>query len=308
MTFKYHFILIALVIVMCCAVAIPSAQAGNNTGGLDARQEAIVPIAAFAASGELDPLKQALNDGLEAGLTVNEIKEVLVQLYAYAGFPRSLNAIGTFMTVVEERKQKGLKDQIGTTATPIPANQNTLKQGTKIQTQVVGRPVTGKLFTFSPAIDLFLKMHLFGAIFGRDNLDFKSREIATLAALANMEGVIPQLKAHFGISMNVGLSKTQLKNLIAVIEAKVGTYQADRAAMVLTEVIGNGQIEPKVRKISVTHTAKQPPREGPADWFTGSVKIAKPFKADAPSHFSGRKSSSKPVRARPGIPTISDNC
>ncbi|KJS29540.1 MAG: hypothetical protein VR64_20520 [Desulfatitalea sp. BRH_c12] len=39
----------------------------------------------------------ALNQGLDAGLTVNEIKEILVQLYAYAGFPRSLNAIGTFM-------------------------------------------------------------------------------------------------------------------------------------------------------------------------------------------------------------------
>lgn len=33
-------------------------------------------------------------------ITINEIKEVLVQMYAYCGFPRSLNGINTFMTVV----------------------------------------------------------------------------------------------------------------------------------------------------------------------------------------------------------------
>ena len=72
---------------------------------LNAKQRGIIPIAAFAANGDLGALKAALNEGLDAGLTVNEIKEVLVQLYAYAGFPRSLNGLGTFMAVVEERTQ-----------------------------------------------------------------------------------------------------------------------------------------------------------------------------------------------------------
>ena len=72
-----------------------------KSGGLNARQEKIVTIAAFTGSGDLQNLKPALNDGLDAGLTVNEIKEILVQLYAYVGFPRSLNAINTFMGVLE---------------------------------------------------------------------------------------------------------------------------------------------------------------------------------------------------------------
>lgn len=46
---------------------------------LDARQEKIVTIAAFTANGNLPELKTALNGGLDAGLTVNEIKEVLIQ-------------------------------------------------------------------------------------------------------------------------------------------------------------------------------------------------------------------------------------
>ena len=77
---------------------------------LSAKQAAIVTIASFTAKGDLAQLKGALNEGLNAGLTVNEIKEVLVQMYAYTGFPRSLNGIGTFMTVLDERKAKGIQD------------------------------------------------------------------------------------------------------------------------------------------------------------------------------------------------------
>jgi len=71
---------------------------------LNAKQQSIVTIAAFTANGDLKKPKTTLNDGLDAGLTVNEVKEILVQMYAYAGFPRSLNGIGTFMAVMEERK------------------------------------------------------------------------------------------------------------------------------------------------------------------------------------------------------------
>ncbi len=53
----------------------------NENQVLTARQEKIVTIAAFTAKGDLPQLKNALNEGLDAGLTVNEIKEVLVQFY-----------------------------------------------------------------------------------------------------------------------------------------------------------------------------------------------------------------------------------
>jgi 4-carboxymuconolactone decarboxylase len=66
----------------------------SNSDTLSAAQQAIVPIAAFAAAGDIAKLNAALNQGLDAGLTVSDAREVLVQLYAYAGFPRSLNALG----------------------------------------------------------------------------------------------------------------------------------------------------------------------------------------------------------------------
>ena len=235
---KLTVILAGIFISVFSIATISEAQTVKNEG-LNAKQEKIVTIAAFTAKGDLQKLKTALNEGLDAGLTVNEIKEILVQMYAYAGFPRSLNGISTFMSVMEERQKKGIKDEPGKEASPLPANKSSIELGTEIQTRLVGRPVTGAIYTFAPAIDQFLKGHLFGDIFGRDNLDFQSREIATISALAGMEGVNPQLQSHFNVGFNIGLTEAQMRSLISVLEAKVGKKEADNANEVLGKVLSN---------------------------------------------------------------------
>jgi 4-carboxymuconolactone decarboxylase len=222
---------------MCSFVAMPEAQDMDKNQALSAIQQSIIPIAAFTANGDMEKLKTALNAGLDAGLTVNEIKEILVQMYAYCGFPRSLNGINTFMDVLEERKQNGIKDKLGKEPSPMPANRSSIELGTEIQTRLIGEPATGKYISFAPTIDAFLKGHLFGDIFGRDNLDFQSREIATISALANIEGVNPQLQAHFNIGFNTGLTEAQMRSLISVLEVKVGKKEADNAYEILGKVL-----------------------------------------------------------------------
>src|SRR4030042_1199056 len=218
---KLTMILASIFISVLSMVTILEAQT-MKSGGLNANQEKMITIAAFTANGDLQKLKTALNEGLDAGLTINEIKEILVQMYAYAGFPRSLNGINTFIGVLEEREQKGIKDELGKEPSPMPANKSSIELGTEIQTRLIGAPPTGKYITFAPAIDKFLKGHLFGDIFGRGNLDFQSREIATISALANMEGVNPQLQSHFNVAFNVGLTEAQMRSLISVLEPRAG--------------------------------------------------------------------------------------
>jgi alkylhydroperoxidase/carboxymuconolactone decarboxylase family protein YurZ len=217
--------------------ALSEAQVMDANQALSPKQQGIVTISAFTANGGIEKLKTALHEGLDSGLTVNEVKEILVQLYAYAGFPRSLNALGTFMGVREERQKKGIKDELGKEPSPLPAGRSSVELGTEIQTRLVGRPVTGAVYTFAPAIDRFLKGHLFGDIFGRDNLDFQSREIATISALAAMEGVNPQLQGHFAVGLNTGLTESQMKSLVAVLEARVGKKEAANALEVLGKAL-----------------------------------------------------------------------
>lgn len=226
-------------------VTITEAQTLTKEG-LNARQEKIVTIAAFTAKGDLQKLRTALDDGLDAGLTINEIKEVLVQMYAYAGFPRSLNGINTFIGVLEERNKKGIKDSPGREQSSIPANRNSIDLGTEIQTRLIGAPATGKYITFAPAIDAFLKGHLFGDIFGRDNLDFQSMELATISALSSIEGVNPQLQSHFNVGLNIGLTEAQLRSLITVLEANVGEKEATNANETLGNVLSDRQANQKI--------------------------------------------------------------
>ena len=236
--------ILAGIFISVLSIASSSETQTMKNEGLSAKQEKIVTIAAFTANGDQQKLKTALNEGLlDAGLTINEIKEVLVQMYAYAGFPRSLNGIATFMGVLEERKQKGIRDELGKEPNPMPANKSSIELGTEIQTRLIGAPATGKYITFAPAIDKFLKGHLFGDIFGRDNLDFQSREIATISALANIEEVNPQLESHFNIGFNTGLTEAQMKNLISVLEANVGRKEADNANSVLRKAVSERKKE-----------------------------------------------------------------
>lgn len=202
-----------------------------------AKQKAIIPIAAFTASGEIDKLKVSLHQGLDAGLSINEIKEVQVQLYAYAGFPRSLNGLAAFMGVLDERKSKGIQDPVGKTASPMPADKTNLEFGTENQTKLIGVPVKGALFDFSPQVDEYLKTHLFGDIFQRDVLTWQDREIATIAALANISGVNSQLAAHYRISMNNAITPAQLQAFVKVLEQECGATVAENAQSVLDQVL-----------------------------------------------------------------------
>lgn len=212
---------------------------------LSRRQQGIAAIAAHTARGDLDELKGSLNEGLDAGLTINEIREVLVQLYAYAGFPRSLNGLNTFMAVLGERRQRGVQDVQGREAAPLPADKSRLQLGAEIQTRLIGAPARGPVFDFAPAIDAFLKDHLFGDIFGRDNLDFQSREIATIAALASLGNVESQLRSHLNIGLNVGLTPAELGGVVEVVRARVGADEGARAAEALAALLDDNERSPR---------------------------------------------------------------
>ena len=232
-------LLIAALAIMFSVVALAEAQTVNPQG-LSPRQQSIIPFSAFTAIGDLEKLKPALNESLDAGLTVNEIKEILVQLYAYCGFPRSLNAISTFMAVMEERQKKGIQDVVGKEASPLPANMNRDEYGAMVRAKLVGRdsiPPPSGYQLFAPAIDTFLKEHLFADIFARDNLDWQSRELATISALASMTGTGSQLRSHLAIAMNVGLTESQMKDYISVLESRVGKKEAEEASRILADVL-----------------------------------------------------------------------
>ena len=141
---KKHFCVFAFLL------SVLTMNAQNMEEILTPRRQGLAVIASFEAKGDVTGLETAIAEALDNGLTISEAKEALSQLYAYTGFPRSLNALGALQHVLEQRKAAGIVDNPGKDADPLPADYDALKQGTEVQTRLTGKPFN---YSFVPATD-----------------------------------------------------------------------------------------------------------------------------------------------------------
>ncbi len=240
---KANAILTLLLPIFCFTYNLKAQNNVNtNQGGLSLKEQSIVSIAALTAKGDLSRLKAVLDTGLEAGLTVNEIKEVLVHLYAYCGFPRSIRGLQTFMEVLDKRKAIGIHDKTGNEVSPRNEKDSKYERGKKILGELTKTPQPDTLTgysAFAPIIDTFLKEHLFADIFERDVLTYSERELVTVSVLSTIGGVGPMLRSHLNICLNEGLTLAQLQQFVNIIKSTVGKKEANATRVVLDEVLGN---------------------------------------------------------------------
>jgi 4-carboxymuconolactone decarboxylase len=272
---SYSFL--TFLVLMLCFPGMMNAQ--NNTiksEVLDSRQQHIVMISSFTAMGDLVQLQKALSNGLDAGLTVNEIKEVLVHLYAYCGFPRSLQGINTFIALLDIRKAKGINDKVGREATSVKNNLSKYEQGKKALETLTGRPeIDPKVgyAAFAPVIDTFLKEHLFADIFGRDVLSNTDREIATISALICLGGVEPMMQGHIRIALHLGMSEAELSAMLSLIGAKVGKEEADAGRQVLSTLTKSAVVQNSGDTTISSNNILAKGVKAPAHNFTGIVWV-----------------------------------
>lgn len=233
-----------LVTLLCSLLPM----AGNVTAQIpkieqmmNQKQQDIVAVAALTGKGDLDKLKTALSISLDSSMTVNEVKEVLVHTYAYNGFPRALRGLQTLITVLEERKAKGIKDNWGREASPITDTRSKYERGRDILTEISGVPADATQAGYAvlaPEIEVFLKEHLFADLFERDVLTYSERELATIAVIATLgKGVEPMLRSHINVAMNTGITPDQLRSVFAIIEKNIGRSEADSGRLLLNEVL-----------------------------------------------------------------------
>ena len=207
---------------------------------LTSREQAIVAVASYTGKGDLEHLKAAFVRALEAGMTINEVNEVLIHAYAYCGFPRSLRAIQTFMRVVDERKANGINDKVGREASVITDSGNRYERGRDVLAEISGVPADAPkagYALFAPVIERFLKEHLFADLFERDLLTYRERELATVSILAGVGGVEPMFKSHAAICLHLGIMPEQLSALLNIVETNLGKNYSEPLRIVLNQLI-----------------------------------------------------------------------
>ena len=206
---------------------------------LTAREQAIVAVASYTGKGDLEHLKPAFAQALEAGMTINEINEVLIHAYAYCGFPRSLRAIQTFMQVVDERKADGINDPVGREASAIKDNKSRYERGRDVLAEISGTPADAPkagYAVFAPTIERFLKEHLFADLFERDLLTYRERELATVSILAGVGGVEPMFRSHAAICLHLGITAGQFSALLNIVETNLGKTYSEPLRKVLNQL------------------------------------------------------------------------
>ena len=100
----------------------------------------------------------------------------------------------------------------------------------------VGERVVASLAPIAPDFSRLLVEFGFGDIYSRPGLDLKSREIATIAALAALGNAQPQLKVHIEGALNVGCTREEIVEVFMQMALYAGFPAALNALFAAHEV------------------------------------------------------------------------
>jgi 4-carboxymuconolactone decarboxylase len=92
------------------------------------------------------------------------------------------------------------------------------------------------LAPIAPDFARYLIEFPFGDIYSRPALDLKTREIATIAALAALGNAQPQLKVHIEGALNVGCSREEIVEVFMQMAVYAGFPAALNALFAAREV------------------------------------------------------------------------
>jgi 4-carboxymuconolactone decarboxylase len=100
--------------------------------------------------------------------------------------------------------------------------------------QVFGNGVPAA-YTTDPDFQDILSHFIFGEVFYQGNLDDKKRELITLVVLTTNQ-TLPQLKAHVGAALNVGLTPVEIKEAVYQCAPYIGFPKTLNAIHEVNEV------------------------------------------------------------------------
>lgn len=207
---------------------------------LDLKSKEIAVVAALTALGNALPqLKVHINGALNVGCSINEVKEIILQMSAYSGFPTTINGMNALKCVLDERRQQGIEDCIGKEVTKEIAPEDRYEIGARELSKIDSMQVE----VLKKAYDDFsqdlvkLIINSYADIFARDNLDKKYREIATIGALTALGNAAPQLKFHINAGLNIGVTAEEVKEIMILMTVYAGFPAAINGMNVLKEVL-----------------------------------------------------------------------
>jgi 4-carboxymuconolactone decarboxylase len=105
------------------------------------------------------------------------------------------------------------------------AAESRLERGRRALAEIDGKAgdaVIASLAHIAPDFATYLLEFPFGDIYSRPGLALRDREIATIAALTAMGTAVPQLKVHIEAGLNVGVSRSEITEIMMQMAVYAG--------------------------------------------------------------------------------------
>ena len=167
-------------------------------------------VAACHSAGEQDALARELRAAVAGGLSWDACYEAILQLVAYTGYPRTLNALATYRAVSGVAVSPRPSEEWGDFALAVWP-----ERGAAIFRQLwPGHDLADNVRPLSAELAEWVVNDDFGRIFGRPGLTVLEREAVVVGSLV-AQRTTPQLRSHRLAFLAVGGDDTTLDALVA---------------------------------------------------------------------------------------------
>jgi 4-carboxymuconolactone decarboxylase len=191
-----------------------------SRSALDLKTRQIATVAALAAMGNAQPqLRYHIEGALNVGCEPSSVIEAILLSTVYAGFPAALNGTLAAKEVFEQRGV--LSDSRSVTA----SDNDRYERGLRALQEVSGgsgAEVVRSLEDVAPDLGRFIIEFSYGDVISRTGLDYRSKELATVALLTALGTAEPQLRVHIKAALNVGASREEIVEVIQQMAVYAG--------------------------------------------------------------------------------------
>lgn len=255
------------------------------------RDRSLVTVAALVAGGHTRQMTGHFNRALDNGVTPGEITGIITHLAFYSGWPNAMSAVGVAREVFDKR---GIgPDQLAPPSDqPLP-----IDEAAEARRAAAVEAMAGAV---APALAGYTNGVLFGDLWRRDDLTPRDRSLATIAALI-AAGQAEQLTFHINRGIDNGLTPAQLSEVITHLAFYAGWPKAMSAVPVAKSVFearglppAAGPETPGSTTLDIVRHDSTPAQPGPAEYFTGTVRIASRFQRTDPARVGGAIVSFEP--------------
>ncbi len=194
------------------------------------RDRSVAVISALTAMGRETELRQHVVGGLNHGLAVDEVDEIMLQLAPYVGMPFALAGSVIVDAVVAER-EGGETRKAPHTALEEKSNAERRADGLDVLIGLVGQPgfdgkaIEASILETQGDMGVLVMDYAFGEVWARPQLSRRDRSLVVISALTALNQT-HELEIHIGAALNHGLTRTEVEEVMITMVAYGGFPRA----------------------------------------------------------------------------------